>query len=283
MRNKFIILFLVLLLFLGFFLQPTETFERGQYDCIISINVHEKFPFLLKQIKNISENVKCKYAIILNCNEHMFTECKNNELPENVFVYPEPLEKNTFHGSLLHGIYRNMQYALENFQFEYFIITSSRSMFDNDMKLEDLQKVSQKPQKHKRPYMDEEYGGWWWPIFKGTQLMNYYKEQNLAVHDSPHEGLLFTHGGCVKIVDFLEAHNDIKGDLFNHGSCVEEFAIQSIAINEGDNFYYIGNGCCSEEPINHLGPGNDLFKFMYKTKREVAMSGKTYIRCNRDL
>jgi hypothetical protein len=65
--------------------------------------------------------------------------------------------------------------------------------------------------------------------------------------------------------------------------CVEEFALQTLSSNLGEPFYYIGNGCCSEEPIGHLGPGNDLFKFMYKTRREGTMGLNTFIRCAKTL
>jgi hypothetical protein len=283
MKNIIIILLLLSVFALSFFMKPIETFEKKNYDCIISINVHEKFSFLLKQLQNIKDNVKCKYAVILNCNEHMFNECKNNELPEDIYVYPSPLEKNTGHGSLTHGIYNNMVYALENFVFEFFIVTSSRSMFDNNMKLDNLKKLSTLPSTEKKPYTEEEYNGWWWPLFSGTMLFQYYKEQNLALHASAHEGLMFTENGCKTIVNFLEDHPEIKQNLFTYRACVEEFALQSICVNEGDTFYYIGNGCCSEEPIGHLGAENELFKFMYKTKREGTLGSNTFIRCAKKL
>ena len=279
MKNILIIILLLSVFTLTFFMKPIETFEKKQYDCIISINVHEKFSFLLKQLQNIKDNLTCKYAVVLNCNEYMFNECKNNELPEHVYVHPVPLEKRTYHGSLAEGIYNNMTYALENFTFEFFIVTSSRSMFDNNMKLDDLKKLAKMPSPEKKPYNEEEYTNWWWPIFQGTLVFQYYKEHNLGLHTTAHEGLMFTENGCKTIMSFLENHPDIKNDIFKFSHCTEEFALQSIAVNEGDTFYYIGNGCCSEEPIGHLGPGNDLFKFMYKTQREGTMGMNTFIRC----
>jgi hypothetical protein len=281
MKNIIIILLLLSVFVLSFFMKPIESFEKKHYDCIISINVHEKFSFLLKQLKNIKENVKCKYAVILNCNEFMLNECKNNELPEDVYVYPLPLEKRTTHGSLTHGIYNNMGHALENFTFDIFIVTSSRSMFDNDMKVENLKKLIELSSSEKKPYNEQEFTGWWWPLFSDTMLFQYYKEQNLGLHASAHEGLMFTENGCKTIVNFLEGHPEIKENLFTYEAGVEEFALQSITVNEGESFYYIGNGCCSEEPIGHLGAENDLFKFMYKTKREAAMTRKTFIKCSR--
>jgi hypothetical protein len=55
---------------------------------------------------------------------------------------------------------------------------------------------------------------------------------------------------------------EIKNDLFKFKGCVEEFAIQSIAINSNERFYYIGNGCCKKEKSN---PINN--EFMYKIIR----------------
>ena len=279
MINILIIFLLLSVFILSFFMKPLESFEKKEYDCIISINVHEKFSFLLKQLQNIKDNVSCKYAVILNCNELMLTQCNNNQLPEHVFVNPVSIEKRTYHGSLAEGIYNNMRYALENFAFDFFIVTSSRSMFDNNMKLDDLKKLAKMPSPEKKTYNEEEYKEWWWPLFTGTMLFQYCKEQNLGLHASAHEGTMFSENGCKVIVNFLENHPEMKTDLFQYGACVEEFALQSIAVNEGETFYYIGNGCCSEEPIGHLGAENELFKFMYKRHREAAMASNTFIRC----
>ena len=89
------------------------------YDCIISINVHEKFDFLMNQLKNIDENVNLSYAVILNCNDNMFDEIVNNakRLPKNVFINDTILNKRTYHGSLSNGIYNNMKHAIYNLEF----------------------------------------------------------------------------------------------------------------------------------------------------------------------
>ena len=142
-----------------------EKFENinKNYDCIISINVHEKINFLIKQLKNINDNVNLSYAVILNCNVHMFNKCKNIELPKNVFINNIILNKKTYHGSLLNGIYNNMNYALSHFEFKYFIVASSRSMFGNNMELKDLDRISQI-----KIEQDNNYNEWWWPNFVNT-------------------------------------------------------------------------------------------------------------------
>jgi len=209
----------------------------------------------------------------------MLNECSKNVLPEHVYVYDEPLEKNRFHGSLTEGIYRNMKYALSNFTFEYFIVASSRNMFDNSLKLSDLKKLGTDEKKEKKPYKAEDYQGWWWSTFANTSLYKHYQSQDSGFNSSPHEGLVLKHSACEKIVSFLEEHQDIKQDLFNYKGCVEEFALQSIAVNEGDDFYYIGNGWW-EGTIGHLGEENSLHIFMYKTWREEYKSKTTFMRCD---
>jgi len=209
----------------------------------------------------------------------MLNECKANELPANVFYYQESLEKRREHGSLCEGIYRNMNYANQNFDFEYFVVASSRSFFDNNMTLEDLKKLeaSESP---KQGHFDElKYKDWYWPLFSKLLLFKYYKDNNLAMHSCAHEGLIFTQRACVKIISFMENHPDIKDDIFPAEGALEEWALQSIAVNEGESFYNVGTGCCSEETIGHLGPTNSAFKFSYKVKREANMSRNKFIRC----
>lgn len=278
--NILIIIILGIFFILTLFLNPVESFEKKQYDCVISINVHEKFPFLIKQLKNISENISCSHVVILNCNEYMLNECKANELPPNVFYYEEPLHKARHHGSLAEGIYRNMNYAMQNFDFEYFIVASSRSLFDNNLSLADLKRLEQNPVAQKGHYDQANYESWYWPDFSNTLLYKHYKENNLALHSSAHEGLVFTKRACEKIMQFLESKPEIKIDTFNFGGSVEEFALQTIAVNEGETFYYIGTGCCSNERINHFGPENSAFKFTYKVDREGNSSKNSFVYCS---
>ena len=227
------------------------------YDCIISINVHEKFNFLLKQLECIKMNVNLTYAVILNCNDYMFNECKKYKLPNNVYINNIILNKKRFHGSLLNGIYNNMVYGISNFNFKYFIVASSRSFFGNNLRLKDLNRISKN-----KIVQKNDYNKWWWPLFKQTLLAKYYLEHNKNLYKSPHEGLVFNEKCCLKIINFIENNPIIKNDLFNFEGCVEEFAFQTIAINLGENFYYIGNGT-KDKKLNI----NNKNKFMYKIIR----------------
>jgi hypothetical protein len=266
-----IILLLFIIVIVNAYDYRTERFEtkKPHYDCIISINIHEKFGFLLKQLKNIQENVFCKYAVILNCNDAMFEECNNrrSELPENVYIHDKPLNKNTSHGSLTEGIYNNICYAVDHFNFEYFIVTSSRNVFTNELTLNDLKKLKIFVPNENRPWNEIKHT-WFWRAFDETLLGKYYLERKQNLYGTAHEGLVFTEKGCNKVIQFLESEPEIKAEIFGFNHAMEEFALQTISINSGEPFYYIGNGCCNEGPIGKNDPDSDDLKFMYKVKRE---------------
>ena len=286
-RNIGIIIFLfIFIVVVNAYNFRTERFEtkKPYYDCIISINIHEKFNFLLKQLKNIQENVLCNYAVILNCNDTMLEECnsRRSELPKNVYIHDKPLNKNVNHGSLTHGIYNNICYGVEHFTFDYFIVASSRSMFTNELNLEGLKKLKTYVP-DVRPW-DQKKGDWVWGEFADTLLGKYYLEKNQNLCNSAHEGMVFTEKGCKNIIEFLSNHSDLKDDLFQYPARVEEFALQTISINSGEPIYYIGNGCCNEGPIGKNDPDSDDLKFMYKVRREEFDNrGKDgFITCSRD-
>jgi hypothetical protein len=171
------IIFLLSIILFYCLLYKNESYEskKKTYDVIISINVHEKVSFLIKQLDNIKQNVSCNYAVILNCNDYIHEECKNTILPENVYINPEIINKKRFHGSLTHGIYSNMNYALDHFDFKYFIICSSRNFFTNNMRLEDLNKVVEL--NIKPPSVGDDYTSG-----SNSLLMKYYREKNLKIY-----------------------------------------------------------------------------------------------------
>lgn len=261
-NNNMILLLLIIIIIMFIIKDNKESFtesDKKNYDCIISINVHEKLDFLINQLNNIKMNTSLSYAVILNCNDYMFEECNKYNLDNNIYVNNVILNKKRFHGSLLNGIYNNIKYALANFEFKYFIVASSRSMFGNNLTLEDLDRITQIKEQNQNNNYDE----WHWPSFKNTLLAEYYLEQNKDLYKSPHEGLLITKNGCYKIVNFLESHPDIKNDLFNFDGCVEEFGFQTILMNSDDSFHYIGNGCCIEKIVEP----NNTKEYMYKVSR----------------
>ena len=213
-------------------------------DFVISINVHENVPFLMKQLQNIHDHVS-NYIVIVSCNRYMYNELSQSVLP-NVVLNPKVIEKKRYHGSLTHGIYSNILYA-QQYNFSHFVILSSRNLFYQTLTKNMIKGVTN--------------DSWeWWPCMKQTLLSKHYQNENLCM--SAHEGLVFDSSTCKKIIQFLENHQAIKRDLFYFPHCVEEFALQTIAVHEGNGYYDIGHGTETQETIP-----TDPTKYVYKTLR----------------
>jgi len=252
------------------------------YDCVISINIHENIQFLLKQLENIKQNVKCSYLVILNCNDTMHYRLKSLLLPSNVVVHNIILNKKWEHGSLEHGIYNNLVFATKYYKFRYFICCSSRNFFANNLKLQDLNQLidySYLPDEPSlmvggtkvvytnQPDFKVKYYYWHWPTFFNSKLGQYCIANQYPFYVSPHEGLVFSYDCCFAIINFLDKNPKIQINLFNLKAAVEEFGLQTIAKFSGHPFYYIGNGCCNENMIPPNNPSALNKKFMYKVKR----------------
>jgi len=238
---------------------------------VFSINVHEHFNFLRKQIEDIEANVLLDYVIIINANEYMYNEIINSGiLNEKTYIelYPEYVNKKHYHGSLTKGICLNMEYAVKNYQFEYFVILSSRNLFYNKLhndNYKNMRKICdgmsfEKIIKHE----------WHWPMYFQTKLSECIIMNNLIFSKSYeyHEGLTFDYISSLKIVEFLQNNEVIKNNLFEFNCCVEEFALQTISLNLNGYYYQIGNSA---------GPGEDDYDnidtlpkdlFVYKTIRK---------------
>lgn len=255
------------------------------YDVCFSINVHEKFDFLLKQLKNMGDYVDCHYCVVLNCNKYMYDECTNkrrSELPDNVFINDKVIEKKTFHGSLTEGMYENMVYALNHMTFDYFIIMSSRNLFSNRMTLHDLEtlhpvyefkddhslmKFIQVEKDTTIEKVKKTNTDWHWGSFLQTKLAAEAIDQKSNLYGNAHEGLVFTFIACNKIVAYLKQKEETRIDLFQSNSPVEEFGLQTLAVMVNEPFYYIGNGCCTNEKPPTNNPDNTNKKFMHKVNR----------------
>jgi hypothetical protein len=202
---------------------------------IISINVYHNPPFLLYQLENIRNHVQSPYRVILNCNDTMFNELQ--DLPENVVKNPEVISKQRFHGSLVHGIYSNIIYALDNYTFDYFIVLSSRTIFYRNVNESDL--INDELYSTKLNKCHTDMNTWHWPTFVNTLLAKQFLTNGRSMYATAHEGLCFRREVIVKIHHFLSDNSEITQDLIVFPFCVEEFALQTIS--EGD-FFYLGNG-----------------------------------------
>ena len=128
----------------------------------------------------------------------------------DVEVFPESINKKTFHGSLTHGIVCNMSHALNNYQFDYFLVISSREFFYrtlNDTSEIEKHIVNENtlqignvdyrfPLFYKAGRYCDAYGDhvswldatdemdlwnlWWWPKFSGTKLYQHIKNNNMS-------------------------------------------------------------------------------------------------------
>jgi hypothetical protein len=234
-----------------------------------SINVHENLNFLQKQIEDIEANVLLDFVILINANEFMYNEIMNSELLQtksNVLLYPEPINKIYCHGTIVKGIYLNMEYAVRNYQFEYFVVLSSRNLFYNTLHKDNYRAI---PKICDGEPVEQLCDGWHWNVFVNTKLGKYIIANNLRFC-SPQwaAGLTFDYTSSIQIVDFLIANEEIKEDLFNFNAVVEEFALQSISLNLSGYYYNIGNWAATntDDFVNiHKLPSD---RFVYVTLRK---------------
>jgi len=227
---------------------------KEETDIIISINVHEKPEFLLKQINNINQYVKLKHKIILNCNTYMYNylTSKNNAFLiennlNNIVINPEILDKSYNCGLICKGIFKNLKYSFDNFNFKFFIVMSSREFFLNKLEKEeqmflyDVKLNNERLKSYVDFHKNYEKNDWGYPQIKTTKLFKHVVENNWFIGTSPHEGLAFNKLTALNILNFNDNNNFILEEVFNkHGFSYEEFTLQTLAINLG-TFYYIGN------------------------------------------
>lgn len=235
---------------------------------IFSINVHENLAFLRKQIEDIEANVLLDFVIIINANDFMYNEIFKSDLLKtktNVVLYPGHINKIHNHGTLTKGIYLNMEYAVKNYEFEYFIVLSSRNLFYNKLhegNYKNMPKICDGA-----TYAALNRDAWFWPIFLQAKLSRHIINNDLLFCRSyeHHEGIAFDYISSAKIVDFLRKNEDIKEDLFNFNWGIEEYALHTIALNLSGHYYQIGNRTNDDDFVNiHKLP---IDRFVYKTFR----------------
>ena len=205
----------------------------------------------------------------------MFKEIK--ECPEiismnNVILYPEFLNKRRWHGSLTKGIYLNMCYAVQHFDFRYFIVLSSKNLFYNNLSEDKLDTLVKNEPGSLFSHLRRRW--WHWPSLTQTELAKYLIDNDLYFSSSSHEGLGLTYNACQKSIQFLQDNPDIRENAFNWEKCVEEFVFQSLSLNFDGQYFVLGNGSGTKlhpsdywvntEPIENL-PKN---KFLYKAYRK---------------
>ena len=235
----------------------------------ININIGYNIDFLFYQLENFKKFIMVDYIIIINTNKELYSEIKERtENIENIIINPVCIEKKRFHGSILEGIYENIQFCFKNnIIFKDFIILSNKNIFYRELHPSDLDKLSAlKENKNRINLKFTETGNqWWWPVFHKTLLSNYIRENNLLFSASAHEGLGFTYETLKSIYNFLYRNNEIRNDLFKKNACVEEFALQTICSGLGYDFFYIGNGTTYTKNLKKD-------KFVYKLNHNEVKS-----------
>jgi len=243
-------------------------------DIIFSINVHEDIGFLISQILNIEEHVYVNYIILLNANEFMYNKIQNSKLMKtikNLKINPLYFEKKRFHGSLTQGIFSNMEFAMNEYNFKYFVILSSRNLFYNKLNKKSF-KIFPKTNTGLK-INNINTNEWHWSSFINTDLSTYIINNDLLFSKDAHEGLTFDYLSCERILSFLNDNDCIKKKLFNWNHCVEEFALQTICINLTG--YYYNLGIWEEDNINiEKLPKN---KYVYKTLRYKTIENQNKI------
>ena len=202
---------------------------------LITINIHDDVQSLSKQL----ENIRClfqhpSFSIVLNVNDHMQKQLQNTEYVE--LCNPTSINKRRFHGSLLKGIVKNLQYAQKNVNFDYVLVMSSRTLFRRKCTLNDMLGIMQH---HKVPayslcrwtfkrfyeYADDSPNVWWWSTFMNTIVGKKYAQ----LVGGAHEGLFFDATVCQHLFKLPDS-------LYEEPACIEEFVIQTLCANHNVPF-----------------------------------------------
>jgi hypothetical protein len=206
------------------------------YDCVVSINVYKMPVFLDQQLANIKEHLQASHAIILNCNDYMAQALKGRQLPGNVYVNHEVINKLRGHGSLLRGIVSNMNFTHNlGLKYKYMIILSGRTVFYKPLTLENLDLIQPRANNTEEfnntavgPFSNMD---WHWPEFRKTLLGKYYLDQGRLLYGSEHEGLTLHYSMCMGILEFMSKHIEIRSESYTYNEAMEEFVLQTIAAN----------------------------------------------------
>ena len=91
-----------------------------------------------------------------------------------------------------------MKYAINNYEFKYFIILSSRNLFYN--KLNNKNYNSLVKIISGKPYEQMNVNKWNWPKFLQTKLSKYIINKKWLFRGDCHEGLTFDYISCKNII-----------------------------------------------------------------------------------
>ena len=96
--------------------------------------------FLKGQLDNIRYALApiFNYKIVLNCSNQLYDLVGSDYVDdENIYIHPSPLDKRRMHGSILHGIHRNMEFS-QQWVYDHFLVLSARTVFVRKPSIEQI-------------------------------------------------------------------------------------------------------------------------------------------------
>ena len=203
--------------------------EVGFKHIFYSILCHEKIDCIFDMIKNIKKyNKDYKVSIILNINHYLskLIKEKNINLPENVIINTDISEKIHSTHTILKGHLSNFNF-IKDLDFDYFCLLASNCMFIRNINYNYIDTFYKK----KYDVIKKADGfklqtGWHWDsIYRNEKIINIFKERDMALYDSQHEGRVY-----VKYM-FNELNNEITKlkifDLIQVDTLFEEFLLST--------------------------------------------------------
>uniref|UniRef100_A0A6C0J4G8 Glycosyltransferase n=1 Tax=viral metagenome TaxID=1070528 RepID=A0A6C0J4G8_9ZZZZ len=239
--------------------------KKEFYDLIISINVHKDINFLVKQLENIDKYVKLKYLVILNCNKLMAKKFKKHrKLFKNfsVIIHPKPFNKKKGTGTLLKGIFMNLTYSKITYNFNYFLILTSRTIFYNILNKENIKHIKKKKKRNTK--IGRQF------YVKNNKLIDHIKKRKGYYSSGASAGIVLNKKNYTTVINFLTKYPNIRDNLFSLNVIAEEFALQTICINYCKYYFYIGNGIKKISNIKDLNKLRKKGNFVCKIKTKIC-------------
>ena len=240
--------------------------DNNIYDIFISINVHENIEFLKAQLENIIYFTKhLKICIIYNCNKFMLDTINESKILESynnikLILNPVSIEKKRWHGTLLEGIFKNLEFGIDNnIKFKYFLILSSRNIFNKKLDVNNIESRLTlfynnimeliKDNKHFYFNKDDKFylcdgtildkwhadmtttRNWFWgrdSVKQSFWFKEIYKQLDFFI-GGRHEALCIPFDNCNKINTYMKENVEILQDCYKFNIAMEEVIPQCLA------------------------------------------------------
>ena len=262
--------------------------NNNLYDIIISINVHENIEFLKEQLENIIYFTDhLEVCIIYNCNKYMLDTINESKILEKydnikLILNPVSIEKKRWHGTLVEGIFKNLEFTFDNnIKFKYFLVLSSRNIFTRKLHLNNVEnrltlfynKITELVKDNKRFYFNKDdrfylcdgtiednwhrdmmtSRNWFWgkdEVKESTWFKELDKKLDFFI-GGRHEALCIPFDNCNKINTYIKENLEIMQDCYKFNIAMEEVLPQCLACKFTiDNKMYTFVNECIKIPRN---------------------------------